>query len=555
MKKCFFCVGRMVGVFLLLLNSCSDNALLEDGINASEREKAERVMLRNANEDETEKYLVQFAEVLSKAVYEREDVRAFLKKESLKQFDKNYDVLYELVKEETINGKSFRDILVSYSSDKIIREIETNVSLLNILVPKIALFKVEPENLNTEDNEIPVAISRDSETSLYLNGKKELSLQKGEVPSFHVFVVNENSRVVAVNEESEMLASTGSTKAKRVRSMNTGTNRKSIIFKSPNFDGGNNSEAVDTRLAWVGSDIVGEKELEAFEYFYTNDGSVNQKALQRDYIYYGITPQKTSGSLNRSISEYISFLEINPKTYFKISDQRDSPSPNKDPYIKEDEIVNMKRELSEAELVDRMWTKGAYEFRFEIVTSTNQHPYIVYIPLRPDEIWDFHIDYEYIHHTFFRHSKHIYKIDPNKFTAKRVNLTPNRISFGKWHLAEESIYRYVTILEEDESIENTYENEYETTRVQMDKFKGDVKVGLGLGKININGGVETEKTETNSIREKKKVIVRRKEASDHLGSVRIYFYDPIIENVLWKGVFHEVYTYNTGIVTFGISVR
>ena len=89
----------------------------------------------------------------------------------------------------------------------------------------------------------------------------------------------------------------------------------------------------------------------------------------------------------------------------------------------------------------------------------------------------------------------------------------------------------------------------------MDKFKGDVKVGLGLGKININGGVETEKTETNSIREKKKVIVRRKEASDHLGSVRIYFYDPIIENVLWKGVFHEVYTYNTGIVTFGISVR
>lgn len=222
----------MVGVFLLLLNSCSDNALLEDGINASEREKAERVMLRNANEDETEKYLVQFAEVLSKAVYEREDVRAFLKKESLKQFDKNYDVLYELVKEETINGKSFRDILVSYSSDKIIREIETNVSLLNILVPKIALFKVEPENLNTEDNEIPVAISRDSETSLYLNGKKELSLQKGEVPSFHVFVVNENSRVVAVNEESEMLASTGSTKAKRVRSMNTGTNRKSILFSN-----------------------------------------------------------------------------------------------------------------------------------------------------------------------------------------------------------------------------------------------------------------------------------------------------------------------------------
>lgn len=560
MKKNVFCVGRMVGVFLLLLNSCSDNALLEDDINASEREKAERVMLRNANEDEKEKYLVQFAEVLSKAVYEREDVRAFLKKESLKQFDKNYDVLYELVKEETINGKSFRDILVSYSSDKIIREIEINVPLLNILVPKIALFKVEPENLNIEDNEIPVAISRDSETSLYLNGKKELSLQKGEVPSFHVFVVNENSRVVAVNEESEVLASTGSTKARRVRSMNTGTNRKSVIFKSPNFDGGNNSETISIRSSSsIGALDVGYKAIEAFNHFYADNGGINQMALQRDYIYYGITPQKKSGSLNRAVTEYISFIEINPKSYFKISDQ-ELKTPNDDPHIKEDEIVNMRYKLTEAELIDRMWTKGAYNFRFEIATSTSQRPYVIHIPLRPDEIWDFHIDYEYIHHTFFRHSKHIYKINPNKFTPKRVYLTHDKISLGKWHLAEEALYRHVAIYEEDDSGEKTYSTEYETNYMKSNRFKGDVKVGIGVSEnVHVDGGVETETTESNTIKKTKRITITRSEKSDHLGDVRIYFYEPIITDIrrignvpTWEC---DVYTYNTGIVKFALAVQ
>ncbi|OOV29533.1 hypothetical protein BXU11_06510 [Flavobacterium sp. LM5] len=55
----------------------------------------------------------------------------FLKNEALKQFDKDYNVLYYLVRNSVINGDRFRDILVSFSSEKDIAEIEKNVPLIN----------------------------------------------------------------------------------------------------------------------------------------------------------------------------------------------------------------------------------------------------------------------------------------------------------------------------------------------------------------------------------------------------------------------------------------
>ena len=136
-----------IGMLGLLLSSCShdddymgsvrkDNLLeTDDGV-------------KMINPAYKEKYLVEFADILSKAVYDSEDVREFIKRESLKQFDKNYDVLYYLVKDENIGEKTFRDILISYSSIEDIEEIETNVPLLNIFVSKIAFFDIHPENLN-----------------------------------------------------------------------------------------------------------------------------------------------------------------------------------------------------------------------------------------------------------------------------------------------------------------------------------------------------------------------------------------------------------------------
>lgn len=59
---------------------------------------------------------IEFAKILSKAVYADEDLRVFLKEEAIKQFDNDYDVFYPFVKDETISGgRTFREILVEHA--------------------------------------------------------------------------------------------------------------------------------------------------------------------------------------------------------------------------------------------------------------------------------------------------------------------------------------------------------------------------------------------------------------------------------------------------------
>lgn len=532
MKKLFLFLAL---VSLILFNSCSNDN--DDPVIATNNKFIEK------NAVNTDRYLTNFASILSKATYNRKDVREFLKNESSKQFDKNYDVLYYMIKDEKIGNETFQEILASYSSIETINEIESNVPLLNILIPEISFFDIKAENMPLDDKEIPVAISKTSKTSLFLNGEEVVGLEKGEVPSFHVFVVNENSRVIVPSNQSNGLKSGGP---------------KTIQFKSPNYDG--SIVEASTKSAIVGYYTPGTKAIEAFQYFNKDDGSNAQMAFQRDYIYYGITPQKPSGSLNRSVSEYISFIEVNPLAYFKIADQIGTGSNNDDPYILQWSTSQKKRELTQAELIDRLWTKGAYDFKFEIVMSTNQQPQIVHIPLKPDQIWNFNLDHSYRHSTMFRRSKHTYWIDPNKFTSKRVYLTDKQISFAKWNIAEESIYRYINISEEDESLKTTTTHVYETTRVLTNKFKGDVKLEIGLGNSDkISGSSGAEVSNSNSIRENKTVTLERLEKSDDLGSIRIYFYDPIIEAKFGRRLVRNnrymVRTYTNGFITFALSVR
>lgn len=78
----------------------------------------------------------QFAVILSRAVYENEDLRDFLKEEALKLYDNDQDVFYPLLKNKMINGSdSFRDILARYDEDGQLARIERDHPLLTILVP------------------------------------------------------------------------------------------------------------------------------------------------------------------------------------------------------------------------------------------------------------------------------------------------------------------------------------------------------------------------------------------------------------------------------------
>lgn len=273
-------------------------------------------------------------------------------------------------------------------------------------------------------------------------------------------------------------------------------------------------------------------------------------------MYYGITPQKQTGNLNKSVSEYISFIEINPKSYFSISEQRDNNLFNSDPYIKNNSVSQEKRGLSADELLDRMWTKGAYNVRVEVSTSLEEQAYVVLIPLTPDQIWNFNIESSRRHSTWFRHSKYTYKIDPNRFTSKKVFLD-NMVSLGKWDISEEALFRYVKICEEDVSQERTEVETYDMSKALKENFNGTGKVGVGLnvGIVKVDGGNTWSTTVDKSTTEKitKSITTKRSETSDFLGKGRIYFYDPIVDDIK-SGACH-LHTYSTGSVTFGITAK
>lgn len=519
MKFIKLILSAVYAVVILCMTACQKDEL--SGTNQSATESV----------SEKETLLSNFAEVLSKVIYDRQDVREFLKSEAIKQFDKNYDVLYVLVKDKMIGGSTFRDILVEYSSEDEIAHIEDGIPLLNILIPEIAFFGINADNMDCEDSEIPVAVSKESVTALYLNGVCEVNLKKGEVPNFHIFVVNENSRV-------------------RVDGI-TRSGASTVTFISPNYDGSLKTDEPLTRSAEMTSANVGAKAIAAYGYFYKDDASKNSRALQRDYIYYGITPANANGTLNRSVSEYISFIEVSPNAYFNISDQKVNENYD-DPRITNTVVERKKKGYTEAELIDRMWTKGAYNFRIEIISANSSQPIIVYVPLRPDQLWDFHIDCEYRHGTWFRKKKYTYTINPNKFTSKRVDLISQQISFGKWDLSEEALFRYVNILEEDKSAKYTYSVTHEMTKMTSAKISGSVKFGLGT-KTSASGEIGTEISTSTTKTESKTFSYERQEEDDNLGMTKIYFYDPIIESK--SGNNYLVHTYDTGVVKFGLAVK
>ena len=156
-----------------------------------------------ANELDEQSAMRRFAEILSQATFRRTDVREFLKREALKKFNYNYDILYVNVKDIHIGNETFGEILNKYAKPGELESIEHSVPTINILIPKITACDISADNLDCTDNETPVVLPNDINNILFLNGSVVDSISKGEIPGFHVFVVNKNSRVI-VNKQTQI---------------------------------------------------------------------------------------------------------------------------------------------------------------------------------------------------------------------------------------------------------------------------------------------------------------------------------------------------------------
>ena len=517
---------KRICLFLTLLNvlfmSCQqDNFIFEN-------DNLEQFV----NELDEQSAMTRFAEILSQATFRRTDVREFLKREALKKFNYNYDILYVNVKDIHIGNETFGEILNKYAKPGELESIEHSVPTINILIPKITACDISADNLDCTDNETPVVLPNDINNILFLNGSVVDSISKGEIPGFHVFVVNKNSRVI-VN--------------KQTRFSNT-----KYSFIADEYDNSDNKEAVTRNTTLADASVVGNKAILAYSYFYKDDGSKQSMALQRDYIYYGMTPSSTKGNLNQNVTEYISFIEIDPKAYFTITDTKENNQYTDDPEIKQTSTSRKKRDFTQEELINEFWTKGCYNLKIEIATSASNNPMIKRLPISPNDIWDFNLERKYRHSTMFRRSKYTYYIDVNKFTAKRYYLTDKSISLGKWDLSSEALSRTITFVEEDPG--ETYTETYtvSTKKFNSSKVNGSIKLGLGLGDGNsINTSMDSEASSSTTTEVRREISVTRSNKDDDLGQDIIYFYDAIIESKV--GSKYHVRMYNTGTVSFGIS--
>lgn len=291
---------------------------------------------------------IEFARTLAKAIAKEPLLRSFIKSEALKQFDKDYDVLFNLVKDQIMeDGESVYEKIEKYASAK--ENLDKNLSmlpLLTIYVPVLPDFYAEKWDTNLE---IPrVAVEPDKKNLLQKNVEiydgdgTKINLESKYVPGFPVIVIKENERVTIQNAEnptSNKQFIQGSDLAVPFMKKNGLT----YSFISEDFNG--NIQARPTIAS--GIDAVN---ITAF-----NSGN----EWQRDYVYYGITPTNQTGIFTNRFSEFIkSFKLINGNDHTLIGDHTNDPKIN--------QAYNGKGFSS---LPSVPWVEGNYEFRVSVLIN------------------------------------------------------------------------------------------------------------------------------------------------------------------------------------------
>ena len=98
--------------------------------------------------DPTASTLRAFGKALYGAMSESPMLRDIIKNEALKQFNKDYDVLYQFIKNNKIeNGLTVRELLLKHFDDReILMRIEARCPTLTIFVPKLPEDSFSAEN-------------------------------------------------------------------------------------------------------------------------------------------------------------------------------------------------------------------------------------------------------------------------------------------------------------------------------------------------------------------------------------------------------------------------
>src|SRR5690606_31164118 len=121
-----------------------------------------------------------------------------LKNEALRKFNKDYDVLYNYVKDKAVGDSTFRELLLPYfeNEDELI-QIEYTLEALTIFVPSLPenSFSAETWNTSQETPLVAIRLLNNDKTPVINSEGESFLFDNNVIPGFPVVVLKENERV------------------------------------------------------------------------------------------------------------------------------------------------------------------------------------------------------------------------------------------------------------------------------------------------------------------------------------------------------------------------
>jgi hypothetical protein len=449
-----------------------------------------------------------FAQALAKAIQADVPLRDYLKAEAVKQFDNDFDILYQVIKDQVVDGSTVHARLTKYiESPEDLVSIESRLPLLTIFVPTLPSgFSAKTWNTKADAPSVAVSQIGENVVPFYDGNGKAGSIQPEQIPGFPILLVKLNERVTTSGNGSSSKQSASSA------NLTFHQNKQfTFSFGADAFDNIHPASRVASRDATYGyTDTSRDIDVILRDAWYSGQDGVGQgypETWHRDYIYYGIgyhaffyaTGDKddtyhTSGPLKRNYRETIRSMKLSVDGLNKIADQSGDPR-----------FVPAKTNINAPS-----WTDGYFEFKALVLYNAKDgtgDTFTRIFTARGQDLFDITYNRQGFYYTI------------NSITPKEMNLN---VPIATWDLNNYGIAWKFQFYEEDqqETVTST-ESVVTTYAANFEVNVGDPK------KIGAKFGASATTQNTKSIQVVKTLN------SDYLGEAILKFSDPIVLTTKW----------------------
>jgi hypothetical protein len=495
--------------------------------------------------DENGQLKMKFAASLANALVANKDLRRLVKEEALKQFDKDYDVMYQLVKNKSLtpidyNGKNngkidksifskssqattFRQALLPFfKNEEELLEIEQKLPLLTIFVPDLPLgtFSAETWDVNDENQVPDVALRLNTTNDVPVIGKdgNNYVIEAELTPGFPIIVIKENERVRVKknsNNKTTKLATVGF---------------EDFEYIDDNFD----PDASNPNPPIVNNNTIDQFLIDAYNVW---EGTASE-GWQRDNIYYGLTPSKTKGQLTFNYKEHLTSFKLtgDPKIIFDIISRNSSPG-DLDP----SQVPDYKMGSSSG------WTDGNFEFLVNIYIGSQSSTEGLFtkrgLDLKPSDLFEL----KYTTYSRFNWPFKKTYIRTEIVSTKKINLLDpkydNKGEILTWDLSNYS-NRWKFVFEEVDLTVTNNRTEKLSSKYNVN-FEVNAAAGSIFEKVGLKFGASGEQSKENTYN------FNYTTGSNDLYEATVPFFENVVNKDPFTGQYNTK-TFSTGRVEFEV---